>query len=111
MKPDPFVRTLLIVITVFLGLMALRPVVAPEKAQAESAQKFDFYIEPGTTMLRAPDSSRQVTGKVVVDLRSGKIWGFPTLGPQPYPTDAAKSEPPVSDPIYLGRYNFAATNK
>ena len=108
MKPDSLVRTLLIVIAVFLGLIVLRPQGA-ENAQAQSLQKFDVYIEPGTTMLRTPDSSQQVLGKVIVDLRNGKVWGFPTLGSQPYPMDATKSVPPVSHPIYLGQYDLAAT--
>ena len=108
MKPDSLVRTLLIVIAVFLGLIVLRPQ-GVEKVQAQSLQKFDVYIEPGTTMLRTPDSSQQVLGKVVVDLRNGKVWGFPTLGSQPYPMDPTKSVPPVSHPIYLGQYDFAAT--
>ncbi len=82
-----------------------------EKAQAESSQKFDFYIEPGTTTLRAPDGSRQVMGKVVIDLKNGRVWGFPTLGSQPYPVDITKLEPPLSRPIYLGQYDFAATNR
>ncbi len=110
MKPDPLVRALLIIIAVFLGLITLRPLAA-EKAQAESSQKFDFYIEPGTTTLRAPDGSRQVMGKVVIDLRHGRVWGFPTLGSQPYPVDTTKLEPPLSRPIYLGQYDFAATNR
>jgi hypothetical protein len=110
MKPDHVVRTLLIIIAAFLGLIALRPL-AEEKTQADSAQGFHFYIEPGTTTLRAPDNSRQVMGKVVVDLRTGKVWGFPTLGSQPYPMDVTKAEPPVSRPIYLGQYDFAAANR
>ena len=110
MKPDPLVKALLILITVFLSVIALRPLAA-RQAQADSPQRFDLYIEPGTTTLRAPDSSRQVMGKVVVDLRNGKVWGFPTLGSQPYPMDITKTEPPVSRPIYLGQYDFAATSR
>ena len=110
MKPDLLVRTLLIVIAVFLGLIVLRPQVV-EKTQAQTLQKFDVYIEPGTTMLRTPDGSQQVLGKVVVDLRNGKVWGFPTLGSQPYPMDSTQPAPPVSHPPYLGQYDFAATTR
>ena len=108
MKPDALVRVLLFLITVFLGVIALRPF-AGTQIRADSTDGFDFYIEPGTTMLRAPDRSRQVMGKVAVDRKTGKIWGFPTLGPQPYPMDAEKAMPPTSKPIYLGQYDFAAT--
>jgi hypothetical protein len=109
MKPNLFVKTLLFLITVFLGLIALRPLVAPQKAQAESEKKFDFYFEPGTTRLTSPDGSQNVIGKVVVDLRNGKIWGFPTLRPEPYPGATDTGQPPVVKPIYLGRYDFTAT--
>jgi hypothetical protein len=91
MKRDPFVRIFLAAIAAFLGLIALRPLI-PET-------------------VRTPDGSAQVIGKVVVDLRNGKVWGFPTLGPQPYPMDPTKTEPPVSHPVYLGQYDFAATNR
>jgi len=59
-------------------------------------------------MLRTPDGSRQVLGKVVVDMKSGDVWGFPTLSSDPYPVDVTKAEPPTSKPIYLGKYDFAA---
>ncbi len=111
MKPDPFVRTVLLLIAVFLGLIALRPLTTSQKVQAESEAAYSFYIEPGTTMLTSPDGSQNVIGKVVVDLRSGKIWGFPTLQPQPYPKVTTTGQPPLVSPIYLGRYDFGATAK
>jgi hypothetical protein len=46
---------------------------------AQSGQPYPFYIEPGIVMLRAPDGSKQVYGRMVVDLGNGKISGFPTL--------------------------------
>jgi hypothetical protein len=110
MKPDTFVRTLLLVIAVLLGVLVLRPL-AQQKAQAQALQNYNLYIEPGTTMVRSPDATLQVQGKVVVDLRNGKAWGFPTLGSQPYPMDTTRPEPPVSHPIYLGQFDFAAMNR
>lgn len=80
----------------------------PSSAHAQSDAIFPVYIEPGTRMLRSPDGSTQVLGKVVVDLRSGRIWGFPTLSDSPYPIDTTKPQAATSDPIYLGRFNFAA---
>ena len=60
----------------------------------------------------APDGSRQVYGKVVVDLRNGKIWGFPTLtADSPYPVDQVNSAPPTSHPFLLGKYAFGDTDK
>jgi len=36
-----------------------------------------LYIEPGSAMLRAPNGSKQVYGRVVLDLQR-QIWAFPT---------------------------------
>jgi hypothetical protein len=104
-----FDRILLLAIAVFLGMMALRPWFSPEPVRAAGEPRH-LYIEPGTYMLRSPDASRQVVGKVVVDLSTGKIWGFPTLSDSPYPVDTTKSTPPVSSPLYLGRYDFAGVS-
>jgi hypothetical protein len=46
-------------------------------------------------------------GKVVIDLRTGEVWGFPTLDRVPYPVDWTKPTPPVSSPMYLGKFDFA----
>jgi hypothetical protein len=78
-------------------------------AQGDAARP--VHIEPGTYMLRAPDGSRQVQGRVVVDLRNGSVWGFPTLADSPYPVDMTKPQPPVSEPFYLGRFHFAGMNR
>ena len=62
-------------------------------------------------MLRAPDGSKQVYGKVVVDLRNGKIWGFPTLSSDPYPSYAMDSKPQTSQPFLLGKFAFEDMDK
>ncbi|HMK29158.1 MAG TPA: hypothetical protein VK473_05680 [Terriglobales bacterium] len=110
MTMDREVKTLLLVLSLFLGVIALRPLLAPQPVQAQ-ADSSSLYIEPGTTMLRSPDGSTQVMGKVVVDLKNGKVWGFPTLNNAPYPVDMTNPTPPVSKPIYLGRFDFAAMHK
>ena len=61
-------------------------------AQGEDVRP--LYFEPGTYMLRAPDGSQQVYGKVAVDMRNGKIWGFPTLTQDPYPSNPTATTPP-----------------
>lgn len=110
MKIEPSVKFLLFVIAVSLFAIALRPVVAPPPVMAE-ADDARFYVEPGTNMLRAPDGSRQVMGKVVVDLRNGNIWGFPTLTQDPYPTAGASTTPPTSHPFFLGKFALSETEK
>ena len=68
-------------------------------ALLQTTADYDFYIEPGTHMLRAPGGSLQVLGKVVVDMKTGDVWGFPTLSADPYPIDITKPEPPQSPSI------------
>ena len=106
MKIDRVVKSLLLVIAVSLAAIALHPYIAPGAVMAQSGDAHDVYVEPGTAMLRAPDGSRQVLGKVVVDLRNGNVWGFPTLTQAPYPIDSAQTKPPKSQPMYLGKFMF-----
>jgi hypothetical protein len=52
-----------------------------------------------------------VYGKVVVDLHSGKIWGFPTGTLNPYPSYPMNNKPPVSRPFALGKFAFEDIDK
>ncbi len=109
MKIDVLTKSLLAVIALSLSVIAVHPFIAPQPvAAADLTPNSALYIEPGTTTLRSPGADRAVTGKVVVDLTNGNVWGFPTLTNAPYPLDATKNSPPVSRPIYLGKYDFAA---
>jgi hypothetical protein len=80
-------------------------------AFAQSSSEDPIYIEPGVRMLRAPDGSRQVLGKVVVDLRTGNVWGFPTTTDQPYPVDVTSQQPPTSKPFLLGKFDFSGMHR
>src|SRR5262245_59167574 len=91
--PDIYAKTVLTLIAVLLGIIALRPATNPPVAAAQSSYGH-LYIEPGTTTLRKPDGKAQLEGKLVIDLRNGDIWGFPTLTSAPYPVDPTRSEPP-----------------
>jgi hypothetical protein len=110
MKFDWLTKALLLVIAVALVSIALRPYVAPPPVSAQS-EVYPVYIEPGTVMLRAPDGSRQVFGRMVVDLRTGKIWGFPTTTQDPYPITNTTTTPPTSHPFYLGKFAFGDMDK
>jgi hypothetical protein len=70
-------NVLLLVIAVALIAIAVRPYIDPAPARAQTTSAHPFDIEPGVQMLRAPDGSAQVYGKVVVDLRDGKDLGLP----------------------------------
>ena len=114
MKLEYFSKAALIVIAALLAMHILHEFSAPRAAYAQSSgSPYHFYIEPGVTMLRAPDGSKQVLGKVVVDLTNGNVWGFPTNTPSPYPVDTkfpvglSNIEPPVSTPIFLGKFDFS----
>jgi hypothetical protein len=107
MRVDSFSKLLLAAIALFLGILVLRPIVQPQPAFAQADEGRRFYVEPGTTMLRKPDGTAQVYGKVFVDMRTGDVWGFPTNNTDPYPSDPTSSTPPKSRPIYLGRYELS----
>ncbi len=111
MKPDWFVKCLLLLIAVLLGVIALRPAFEPPPVLAQAPEIYPFYVEPGTATIRAPDGTQEVLGKVFIDLRNGNIWGFPTGSKAPYPILVAESKPPVVQGIYLGRFDFSSTNK
>jgi hypothetical protein len=111
MKLDWFVKLLLVVIVLFLAALVFRPVVQPTPVQAQATDSRSFYVEPGYTMLRKPDGSGQMYGKVMIDMRTGDIWGFPTLVEGPYPVDVAKSEPPKSRPLYLGKFVLSEASR
>jgi hypothetical protein len=104
--------TNLLLLTIALALLAitLRPYIAPAPVQAQSGSPYPFYIEPGTQMLRAPDGSRQVYGRVVVDLRNGNVWGFPTFTADTYPVNATGTTVPTSHPFLLAKFAFGDTH-
>jgi hypothetical protein len=114
MKNLSITNFLLFVIAVALVVIAARPYIAPAAAAAQSGQAVaapgtasdPLYIEPGTQSIRSLDGTTQVYGRMVVDMQSGTIWGFPTLTNLPYPVDISSAKPPVSHPIYLGRFAF-----
>jgi hypothetical protein len=111
MKIDAFVKTMLLIVAVLLAIIALRPVTAPAPVRAQSGEAYPFYIEPGVVMLRAPDGSKQVYGRMVVDLRNGKVWGFPTMTQDPYPVNQMNSALPTSHPFLLAKFAFSDTDK
>jgi hypothetical protein len=102
---------LLLVIAVALVAIAIEPYIKPRPAQAQVMADYPLYFEPGVYLLRAPDGTSQIYGKVVVDLRSGRIFGFPTYGQQPYPIDITTTKPITSKPIVLGRFAVEDTDR
>ncbi len=110
MKLNLFDRTVLTLVTLFLGVLALRPMFTPEVVRAQGAIDH-LYIEPGVHTLLSPDKSRQAEGKIMVDLTTGNIWGFPTGPDTPYPIDRLKAQPATSSPIYLGKFDLTGMHR
>lgn len=110
MRLNIFDRVALGLATIFLGVIAIRPLVMPQVASAQGEQDH-LYIEPGIRKLLSPDRTRQTQGKVVVDLTTGHIWGFPTAVDTPYPIDSTKPQPGMSSPIYLGKFDLAGMQR
>ena len=111
MKSTATTNVLLLLIAIALLAIAIEPFVTPQPAQAQVMADYPLYFEPGLFMLRAPDGTSQIYGKVAVDLRTGKIWGFPTGGTDVYPTDVTTSKPAVSHPFFLGTFALGDTEK
>lgn len=111
MRKDALTNTLLALIAVALIAIAIRPYIAPAPAQAQSASAYPFYIEPGVAMLHRAGVTENLYGRVVVDMRSGKIWGFPTGTIDTYPTNALDPKPVTSHPLYLGKFAFEEIEK
>lgn len=104
MKANTVTNFLLLVIAIALIAIAARPLFAPRAAKADTSGYYPVFIEPGVQMLRAPDGTSQVYGRVIVDLRNGQIWGFPTTTTAVYPVNVGSSKPPVSHPFLLGTF-------
>jgi len=110
MQTDRYTRIVLTAIALLLAAIACRPLLNPAPALANVSGN-DIFIEPGVHSLRSPDGSKQLLGKVVIDLRTGNVWGFPTLATAPYPIEVTRSEPPTSTPFLLGRFDLDAMQK
>jgi hypothetical protein len=110
MKTDFVTKFLLALIAIALSAIAIRPYVAPDAARAQNTA-YPVFIEPGVQMLKSSDGSKQLYGRMVVDLRTGKIWGFPTMTTDPYPFNALNSKPQTSHPFELGRFAFEDMDK
>ena len=103
MLPTRITHVLLSAIAVALIVIAARPYLQPQSVQAQTATSDPMYVEPGVYLLRIPGGG-QVLGKVVTDLRTGNIWGFPTNASDPYPTSPLDGKPEVSHPFALGKF-------
>lgn len=111
MKLDWFIKSLLVVIVLLLGLVAFRPVVQPPSVMAQDGLPYPFHIEQGVFTLRKPDGTT-TWGKIVVDMRNGDVWGFPMKAQNtPFPVYGPGDTPKVSHPMYLGKMAFSEATR
>ena len=110
-KLDWFVKSLLVMIVLLLGLVAFRPVVQPPPVRAQDGMPYPFHIEQGVATLRKPDGTT-TWGKIVVDMRNGDVWGFPIKAQNtPFPVYGPSDTPKVSHPMYLGKMAFSEATR
>jgi len=104
MRPDVYLKLVLTVIAIFLGIVAFRPVFAPAAAHAAStARCASIQFSEGVYEFESKNGG--MTGRVAINLRTGNVYGFPTDG-NVYPRNPAKGDTVVSDPVLLGRFNL-----
>jgi hypothetical protein len=106
---DLYTKTVLTAIALLLAALVLRP--APVHADVENPT---FYVEPGTSPIRDLGGGIPGDGKVVINMSTGEVWGFPTHGAgKPYPVEALplNARAPVARPVYLGKFDFGAMKR
>jgi len=104
-----YTKAVLTVIAILLAALVMRP--APVSADTDSPT---LFVEPGTTPIRNLNGGIPGDGKVVINMSTGEVWGFPTHGAgAPYPVDALNlnERSPVSRPVYLGKFDFSAIRR
>jgi hypothetical protein len=107
MRIDFYTKAVLTAIAFLLATLAMRPTAV----QAQVAPAATLYVEPGTSPIRNLNGGVSSDGKVVINLSTGEVWGFPThAAGAPYPVEALplSGRAPVSKPVYLGKFDFAA---
>lgn len=105
---DTYSKIVFTAIAVALSILALRSQVRTVRAQSDSFTA-NVYVEPGTVAIRSTDGGTVGEGKMMIDLKTGDVWGFPTTSSaSPYPIDPNSTKPPLSKPIYLGRFDLSA---
>lgn len=106
MQRDLYLRVVLTLIAVFLGILALRPLLAPAGVRAQSDGGCScLQFDPGVKQIVVPSGEASVPGRIAIDLRTGNVYGFPA-DPVGYPRRPADDRPAVSNPVLLGRFNL-----
>jgi len=105
MKTDRLVKSLLLLAVIFLGIVALRPYLAPPVVRAQSEDAYPVAFGPNRFITL---NGFVYDGGVVLDLRNGNVWGFPPFDETAHFFDKPL---PVSHPVLLGRFALEELNK
>jgi hypothetical protein len=105
MKMDWLVKSLLLLAIIFLGIIALRPYLAPPMVRAQSEDVNPITFGPSRVITLNPSA---FGGNVVLDLRNGNVWQLPQFAPR---MDVSDKSLPVSHPVLLGRFALEDLNK
>ena len=109
MKIDRFVKFLLVVIVIFLGIIALRPYVAPPVVKAQvGGTYYPMYVAHDVVWLPSPKGG-VVAGRTAIDLRDGNIWGFPGFTQDTF--GSFDKVLPTSHPVLQGKWALADMDK
>lgn len=104
-----YTKAILTVIALLLAVLVMRP--APVRADSDSPT---YFVEPGTSPIRNLNGGVPGDGKIVINMSTGEVWGFPThAAGAPYPIDSLNlnERSPISRPIYLGKFDLAAMRR
>ena len=105
MKTDWLVKSLLLLAVIFLGIIALRPYLAPPVVRAQSEDVYPITFGPSRMITL---NGNVFDGNVVLDLRNGNVWGFPFFAQH---SDSFDKSLPVSHPVLLGRLALEDLNR
>ena len=98
-----YTQIVLTVIAIFLGILACRPS-TPVLADSQS---LNLWVEPGTTNIRDVKGGTLGDGKIMINMNTGDVWGFPMkIAGVPYPTEALTGPKPVTIPAHLGKFDL-----
>jgi hypothetical protein len=95
---------LLLVNAAILLFWAARTLIVPRPVEGPIPARLPLLCRAWNPHAPAPDGSRQVYGRMMIDMRTGKIWGFPTNTQDPYPVNPVDTKPQTSHPFYLGKF-------
>ncbi|MGA3188876.1 MAG: hypothetical protein ABSF22_17360 [Bryobacteraceae bacterium] len=104
-----YTKAVLTVIALLLSALVMRPIAVRADTEAPA-----LYIEPGTSPIRNLNGGIAADGKIVINVSTGDVWGFPTHSAgSPYPIDSLAVDGKITAvrPVFLGKFDFSAIRR